>query len=280
MPSFGRWRSPLRDSSRPCLSHRDPRRALFRRQQPAAANGGRASSTGGRAATGGSAEPAPSPGGAGGAGNDAQAGSAGSDESTAGDGGIEPSPPAIDCGSPPVSQVAFTQEALRIGAIDCAAWQLCHSRTARSTSTRASQPTPPSRTKRRASARPPPGSRPWSAGPEIELFQFGPLSSKNESAGKDVYLGQGLRDAIYGWPSVSRCRVEDQVASQGFASKGMDGVLTSARGLYALEYLPFIRAPTALAPRARRPPRPGQSSAKRSSGHTSSAMRGPRRRRA
>jgi hypothetical protein len=216
-----------------------PDEHYFDGKHPAAANGGRAPSTGGRAGTGASSEPAPSSGGAGGTGSDAQAGSAGSDESTAGDGGIEPSPPAIDCGPAPVSQGAFTREALRIGAIDCAAWQLCQFENTAidldaRVATYASEPTEVSL--ERAAAAWKQAMDRWS---QIELFQFGPLSSKNESAGKDVYLGQGLRDAIYGWPSVSRCRVEDQVASQGFASKGMDGVLTSARGLYALEYLLF-----------------------------------------
>jgi hypothetical protein len=212
---------------------------------PAAVNGGHTQATGGRAATGGAAEPASS-GGSGGA--DSQAGSAGSDEPTAGEGGVEP-PPAIACGPAPVSEAEFTQEALRAAAVDCAAWQLCQfENTAIELDTRvaayASEPSDESR-ERAASA----WNRAMERWSQIELFQFGPLSSKNESAGKDVYLGQGLRDSIYGWPSVARCRVEDQVASLGFEARGMASVLTSARGLYALEYLLFYPgSDTACAP--------------------------------
>ncbi len=204
---------------------------------PASVNGGHTQATGGRAGTGGAAQPA-SPVGSGGAAGDAQAGSAGSDESSAGDSGVEP-PPAIACGPAPVSQAEFTQEALRAAAVDCAAWQLCQfENTAIELDARvaayASEPSDESR-ERAASA----WTRSMERWSQVELFQFGPLSSRNESAGKDVYLGQGLRDSIYGWPAVARCRVEDQVTSLGFETRGMDSVLISARGLYALEYLLF-----------------------------------------
>jgi hypothetical protein len=76
----------------------------------------------------------------------------------------------------------------------------------------------------------------WS---EVELLQFGPLASASESAGKDVYQGKGLRDAFYAWPLSSRCRVEEQVALRGYATKGLDNVLVSARGLFGLEVLLF-----------------------------------------
>jgi predicted lipoprotein len=74
----------------------------------------------------------------------------------------------------------------------------------------------------------------WS---RVELFQFGPLASKAESAGKDMYEGLGIRDFIYAWPTTSRCRVEEQLITQNYASRGMSGVLISGRGLFALEYL-------------------------------------------
>jgi predicted lipoprotein len=71
-----------------------------------------------------------------------------------------------------------------------------------------------------------------------ELFQLGPLSSQSESAGKDSYQGQGIRELIYAWPLSARCRVEEQVASRGY-TKGMGNVLVAGRGLFALDYLLF-----------------------------------------
>jgi hypothetical protein len=76
----------------------------------------------------------------------------------------------------------------------------------------------------------------WSG---LELFQFGPLSSAAVTAGKDSYQGKGIRDRIYSWPLVSRCRVEEQVESRRYQSTGMDPVLVSGRGFFALEYLLF-----------------------------------------
>lgn len=75
----------------------------------------------------------------------------------------------------------------------------------------------------------------WS---NVELFQFGPLGSKVESQGKDPVHGQGIRDLIYSWPVVARCRVEDQVIGRGY-EKSWTPVLISARGLFGLEYLLF-----------------------------------------
>ncbi len=50
--------------------------------------------------------------------------------------------------------------------------------------------------------------------------------------------GQGIRDLIYSWPVVARCRVEDQVIGRGY-EKSWTPVLISARGLFGLEYLLF-----------------------------------------
>jgi predicted lipoprotein len=79
----------------------------------------------------------------------------------------------------------------------------------------------------------------WS---KLELFQFGPLSSRSESAGKDAYQGQGIRDLIYSWPAVARCRVEEQLATQNFTSQGVGNALVSARGLFGIEYSLFYSA--------------------------------------
>jgi predicted lipoprotein len=74
----------------------------------------------------------------------------------------------------------------------------------------------------------------WS---QLELFQFGPLGSKAESAGRDMYEGRGIRDYVYAWPTTARCRVEEQLVSQAYAEHGMTSVLISGRGLFGLEYL-------------------------------------------
>lgn len=75
----------------------------------------------------------------------------------------------------------------------------------------------------------------WS---RLEMFQFGPQAS----AKKDPEAGRGLRDLIYSWPNVSRCRVEEQVFGKAYSSAGFDDLIQvpiNARGLFAVEYLSF-----------------------------------------
>jgi predicted lipoprotein len=74
----------------------------------------------------------------------------------------------------------------------------------------------------------------WS---RAELFQFGPAASAAQSAGRDIYQGKGLRDRIYAWPAVSRCRVEELLAD---AAPDVPNALISARGLFGLEYALFF----------------------------------------
>jgi len=76
----------------------------------------------------------------------------------------------------------------------------------------------------------------WST---VELFQFGPLASSADSAGRDGVYGEGIRDLVYSWPLNTRCRIEEQLASQAYEN-GFGGVLVSSRGLTALEYLLFF----------------------------------------
>src|SRR5690606_8604417 len=73
----------------------------------------------------------------------------------------------------------------------------------------------------------------------LEVFQFGPLASASVTAGRDGFQGKGLRDKIYAWPVVARCRVDEQVIGRSFVDSGMDRALISGRGLYALEALLF-----------------------------------------
>lgn len=72
----------------------------------------------------------------------------------------------------------------------------------------------------------------------LELFQFGPQAS----AMKDPHAGQGVRDLIYSWPNVSRCRVEEQLFGKAYESHGFDDLVDvpiNARGLFSIEYLSF-----------------------------------------
>jgi predicted lipoprotein len=142
------------------------------------------------------------------------------------------------CGAPPILAGEFTREKLRSAAAGCAIWQYCEFEAAASTLRSAvaghveqgSEET--LNAARRAWVE---AMRVWS---KTELFQFGPLASAVASEGKDVYQGRGIRERIYSWPSVSACRVEDQVVMRKYA-EDMDGVFPSARGLAALEYLLF-----------------------------------------
>jgi uncharacterized protein len=66
----------------------------------------------------------------------------------------------------------------------------------------------------------------------VEPFRVGPGAPSSD----DKHHGRGLSSLIYVWPEVDRCRVEDQVAMQGYLDN-IDGVFTSGRGLFALDYL-------------------------------------------
>ena len=170
------------------------------------------------------------------------AGSAGE----AGGGNVEPSDL---CGPAPVNTVAFTRENLRAAASDCAVWNYCRfehaaERLSQAVHGYADAPTDANQQAAQAAFRT--AMLRWS---RVELFQFGPLASNSVSAGKDATYGQGIRDLIFSWPTSARCRVEEQLASRNFATRGMQGVLISARGLFGLEYdLFYPGADSACAP--------------------------------
>lgn len=194
---------------------------------------GTATASGGATVTGGSVgtESGGSPNGQGGAVEGGAAGMTGT-----GDAG---GPAGPDCGPAPVTVGAFTREALRGAAADCAAYHYCRfegAATELASAVHTHAKAPDTRTLARAERAYREAMARWS---RVELFQFGPVASKSLSAGKDSYQGQGLRELIYSWPTTARCRVEEQLASAAFASKGMDGVLISARGLFGLEYSLF-----------------------------------------
>ena len=68
---------------------------------------------------------------------------------------------------------------------------------------------------------------------EAEVFRFGPAARSGEPGGLD------LRDQIYGWPLVSRCKIEEQIVSQVYAGPDFPQTLINSRGLAAYEYLLF-----------------------------------------
>lgn len=68
---------------------------------------------------------------------------------------------------------------------------------------------------------------------QSELFQLGPAAHASEPGGQD------LRDQIYAWPLVSRCRVDEQLVAQAYAQPSFATSLVNGRGLSAIEYLLF-----------------------------------------
>jgi predicted lipoprotein len=194
---------------------------------------------------------APAAGGSsrGGAGNEAGSasvgGRSGAGNGNAGDSGAPeaghgpgPDPVVEDCGEAPISTAPFTQKALRAAAADCALWHYCRFESAatvleaRLDDYAATPDDARLLVARRALAK---AVDVWS---EVELFQFGPLASSSEAAGKDTRQGKGIRELIYAWPQTVRYRVEEQVVNRLYL-KGFDSetVYTSARGLFALDYL-------------------------------------------
>ncbi len=70
----------------------------------------------------------------------------------------------------------------------------------------------------------------WS---QAELFRIGPMAYSSELGGRD------LRDQIYAWPLVSRCRIEEQLVSGVYATPSFGATLVNGRGLAAIEFLAF-----------------------------------------
>ena len=72
----------------------------------------------------------------------------------------------------------------------------------------------------------------------LELFQFGPAAAALNPGGRD------FRDLIYSWPSIARCKVDEQTVNRFYASESFFGStstsLTAGRTLHALEYLLFF----------------------------------------
>lgn len=147
-------------------------------------------------------------------------------------------PPEDDCGEAPVTTEPFTKRALRAAAGDCARYHYCKFAAkagALDAAVAAHIAAPDAATLAFAESA-------WRAAlasfSRVELFQFGPLASRADSAGRDGVHGEGIRDFIYSWPLNTRCRIEEQLASLRYA-QGFSDVLVSSRGLTAVEYLLF-----------------------------------------
>ena len=152
--------------------------------------------------------------------------------------GADNSPPDDGCGDPPVSTEPFSKRALRTAAGQCALWHYCRfaaRASALDAAVSAHVTTPSIAALEHARAAWRDAFRIWST---VELFQFGPLASSADSAGRDGVHGEGIRDLVYAWPLDTRCRVEEQLASQAYKN-GFGSVLVSSRGLTALEVLLF-----------------------------------------
>lgn len=68
-----------------------------------------------------------------------------------------------------------------------------------------------------------------------ELMQVGPAGVSGAVAG-----GEDLRDAIYSWPLVNRCRVDQETVEQSYTQgSALAAEPVNVRGLDALEYLLF-----------------------------------------
>lgn len=196
------------------------------------ATGGSSSSTGGKVAVGGSGSSDA------GKSSSTDGGAAGGEVSAAGAGNVVDPIVGEDCGPAPAATPTFTRAALREAAADCAMWQYCQVENATNklrdaVATLRDDSSDAAREAAQQAWRA--TMHRWSV---AELFQFGPAGSKVESAGRDPVHGQGIRDFVYAWPVVGRCRVEEQIVGRGY-EKSWSQVQISGRGLFGLEYLLF-----------------------------------------
>lgn len=157
------------------------------------------------------------------------------------DGGTAGAPPTATespCGDGPSVSRAFSKKNLLRSVGECAALRYCEANLAfeELADVAASYEHDPGTENKRAiqeAARE--ALAVWS---RAELFQFGPAASATD----DPVGGVGLRDLIYSWPFISRCRVEEQVFGKAYDESGFDNLVkvpVNSRGLFAVEYLSF-----------------------------------------
>jgi predicted lipoprotein len=212
-----------------------PRENFARPVVGAGGNQGTPSGGGGSSADAGASNLGGAELGGAGSGGATSSGSGGEGSGAAGSGGTPSWSIDDDCERPSGDTPAFTREALRGAASACVQYHYCRFEAVSQAlveHTDALVLEPSSETQTIAREVFLEALRRWSV---LELMQFGPVASASAAAGKDSYQGQGLRELIYSWPQVSRCRVDEQVASQKYQTLGMSTVLISARGLPAIE---------------------------------------------
>jgi len=71
-----------------------------------------------------------------------------------------------------------------------------------------------------------------------EAFSFGPAAKTGAPGGHD------MRDAIYSWPLVNRCAIEQAVVAQSYVPPGLSTALVNTRGMAALDFLLFDESAT------------------------------------
>ncbi|WP_437934935.1 imelysin family protein [Sorangium sp. So ce341] len=151
---------------------------------------------------------------------------------TSGAGGGEPGGGDV-CAPVPVAEGPFSKAKLLSAAADCALNRACEFEAlaralSESASALASGPGEPTASAARGA---------WLAAmtvwQEAEVFRFGPAASSTQPG------GENLRDQIYSWPLVSRCKIEEQIVSRAYAQPSFSSSLINARGLAAFEYLVF-----------------------------------------
>lgn len=164
-----------------------------------------------------------------GAGGGGSLGSGGSGTSSGG------APASLTCPAPPSDSDPFSRAALRHAAATCAEWVHCRFEEAAGTLAESVQELDGSPDALALA------QSDWRAAMSIwaiaEAMQFGPVASPSESQGRDSYQGLGLRDLIYSWPQVARCRVDEQVVNKKYETQGFQSVSISGRGLFGLEVL-------------------------------------------
>jgi predicted lipoprotein len=195
------------------------------------ASGG--SSSGARGGSGGTSGDAPA------GGRDSSGGGGGVDTTDAGAGGEAGTPdPGPVCDPVPVVTGSFSKRGLLESAAACARREYCvfqgHATTLRDRAAlAASEPSEEASAAARDA---------WLAAmaswQEAEVFQFGPAAMPINPG------GSGLRDLVYSWPLVARCKVDEQTVSRFYERDAFLGSASespsSGRTLHALEYLLFF----------------------------------------
>jgi predicted lipoprotein len=78
---------------------------------------------------------------------------------------------------------------------------------------------------------------------EVEVMQVGPAGVATDTAG-----GEGLRDEVYGWPLLNRCRIDQVLVEGKLSAEELAAQPINVRGLGAIEYLLYATPDNACLP--------------------------------